>query len=141
MKILVCLGGLKYGDIATAFAAKISKVLDSEISLLHVVPHIHTHGMRINFGAEPKSPQEITELKERAKRILKKEGITKPNTIRRKGEPVKEILNESRKGYHMIITGSSKLKGAEKALFESVSYQVAEYAKIPVLIVKKNVDI
>jgi nucleotide-binding universal stress UspA family protein len=39
----------------------------------------------------------------------------------------------------MVVTGTRGAKGLERHLFESVSYQVAEYAKIPVLVVRKEV--
>jgi nucleotide-binding universal stress UspA family protein len=139
--MLVCLGGLKYGEIASAVAAKVARAIDAEVSLLHVTPEVHSHHKRMKFGAEAKTASEVLQFLERTKKIFEREGITNIKIVRRKGEPAREILRESEKGYQMVVTGSRGLKGIEKAIFHSVSYQIAEYATIPVLVVKRNVEI
>lgn len=47
------------------------------------------------------------------------------------------IIEESDRGYDLLILSSAGLSGVERTLFGSVSYEVAGYANIPVLIVKR----
>jgi len=74
------------------------------------------------------------------KEIAEKENV-KVNTIARIGNPASEIIEESEKGYDVIVVGSKGLSGIKRCLLGSVAEHVVRYSKIPVLVVKdpKNI--
>jgi nucleotide-binding universal stress UspA family protein len=58
------------------------------------------------------------------------------------GDPARELIHEveSRK-YDFALVGTAGAKGIQRAVLGSVSGKVAEYSPIPVLVVKRNVEI
>ncbi len=71
------------------------------------------------------------------KQAAEKENI-KVNTIVKIGKPDTEIIEESEKGYNVIIIGSKGLSGIKRFLLGSVAEHVVRYSKIPVLVVKNK---
>lgn len=136
MKILLCIGGKIYGEHAAGFVGKLSKGMEIDCTVLYVNPAAKT--FRGQKFPALKTKEEIDEFMCRAVHILECCGVKKIRTVIRDGEPTKEILLEAEEGYHMVVTGTRGAKGLERHLFENVSYHVAEYAKIPVLVVRSE---
>ncbi|MEE8401469.1 MAG: universal stress protein [Candidatus Hydrothermarchaeaceae archaeon] len=137
MKILLCIGGEVYGEHAAGFVGRLGKGMDIDCTVLYVNPGAKT--FRYQKFPLLKTKEEIDEFVERAVDILKTGGVKEVRTVIRDGESTREILEEAEEGYHLVVTGTRGAKGLERHLFESVSYQVAEYAKVPVLVVRKEV--
>jgi len=135
LKVLLCIRGNDYGEYAAGFVGRLAKGIEIDCTLLHVEPKTKTF-----YGFEfptPRTKEEIDGFIGRVLKILKTYGVSKFQTILREGEPVREILQESeRGGYSMVVTGTHGAKGLDRFLFESVSYHVAEYAAVPVLVVR-----
>ncbi len=141
MKILVGICGEKYGQIGIRLAGKIARATDGEVTMLHVIPEIFTTHHKLKFGAVAKSQDEVAEILEHSSYLLEREGVKSAKAIQKRGEPAREILRESEKGYQIIVTGTKGLRGVEKFLFGSVSLEVAEYARIPVLAARKDAEL
>jgi nucleotide-binding universal stress UspA family protein len=137
MKLLLCIGGRVYGEYAAGFVGRLSKDMEIDCTVLYVNPEART--FRAQKFPTPRTKEEIDGFIGRVVHILKTGGVEKVRTVIRDGEPTHEILKEAEEGYHMVVTGTHGAKGLERHLFESVSYQVAEYAKISVLVVRKEV--
>lgn len=137
MKVLLCIGGRSYGEHAAGFVGRLSRGMEIDCTVLYVNPEAKT--FRGQKFPTLKTKEEIDEFVGRVVDILKTGGVEEVRTAIRDGESTREILRESEKGYHMVVTGTRGAKGLERHLFESVSYQVAEYAKVPVLVVRKEV--
>ena len=136
MKILLCIGGRVYGKHAAGFVGRLSKDVEIDCTVLYVNPEART--FRAQKFPTPRTKEEIDGFIEEVVHILKTGGVEKVRTVIRDGEPTHEILKEAEEGYHMVVTGTHGAKGLERHLFESVSYQVAEYANISVLVVRKE---
>lgn len=137
LKILLCVGGRVYGEYAAEFVTQLGRDMKIDCTVLYVNPEARTfRGQRF---PTPKSRKEIEELVEQVVDILKDGVLEDVRTIIRDGEPVREILKEAEEGYHMVVTGTRGASGLERHLFESVASQVAEYAEVPVLVVRDEV--
>jgi nucleotide-binding universal stress UspA family protein len=141
MEILAGISGGKYCRIAARIAGQISKALDGEVTLLYVRPRVVTAYFGHRVSGASRSLEEEKEILEQGLFVLKRQGVEKTRTIRRSGEPAREILKESAKGYKLLVTGTRDLRGIEKYLFGSVSSEIAQYAKVPVLVVRRNVEL
>ncbi len=150
MRILTYACGEKYYDIAIKIAGRLAQASKAELTFLYVRPKIPTTYKKVYEGwldKHGKSVGEQVEFKRVEDMLFKhtdellKEFKIKPKKIMREGKVAEEILKESDRGYHLLIAGSTGLKGMLRTLFGSISYEVAEYAKIPVLVVKKDVEI
>jgi len=142
-----------YSNILVAFdGSKASnKALDHAISMLQVTPDakisiIHVFGFpRVYFG-ESYAPistsvtKEYYDLAEQtvetAKQRLKDAGVT--GTVELiQGAPAEVILDYSKKNnFDVIIIGSRGLGGIREFVLGSVSHNVVQHARIPVLVVK-----
>jgi nucleotide-binding universal stress UspA family protein len=136
MRVLLCIGGRIYGEYAAGFVGRLSRGMRVDCTVLYVNPEART--FRGQKFPTPKTKKEIEEFMERVVNILEEGGVEEVRTITRVGEPTREILQEAEKGYHMVVTGTRGARGLERHLFESVSSQVAEYADIPVMVVRKE---
>lgn len=151
-KILVPYDGSKWADKALKQAIEYAKLLkDSEVTLLYVVPEVHTppsydYGMRL---PSVKSTKEyVKELYQKMKSdasevlIRKKKEFTQagvPNVQMRVsiGNPVKQILAiATDEKADLIIVGSIGRSGiARFKTIGSVSRSLSERATCPVMIV------
>lgn len=136
MRVLLCIGGEVYGKHAAGFVGRLSKDMEIDCTVLYVNPEAWT--FRAQKFPAVKTREEIDGFIGGVVDILKAGGVEEVRTTIREGEPTREILQESEKSYHLVVTGTRGAKGLERHLFESVSYQVAEYAKTSVLVVRKE---
>jgi nucleotide-binding universal stress UspA family protein len=136
MKILLCIRGRVHGEHSAGFVGRLARGAEIDCTVLYVNPESKT--FRGQKYPTPHTEEEIDAFMSKVGHILKNSGIEKVSTIIRDGEPAKEILQESGKGYQMVVTGTRGAKGLDRRLFETVSYRVAENAKIPVLVVREE---
>lgn len=141
MEILTGFCGEKYCRIGARIAGQIAKAMDSGVTMLYVRPRVMTTYFGHRVDGATRSLREEEEILEHGTLVLRRLGVEKIKGIKRSGEPAREILKESEKGYKLLITGTRDLKGIEKFLFGSVSSEIAQYAKIPVLVVRRDVEL
>jgi nucleotide-binding universal stress UspA family protein len=129
-KILVGVDGSKCSDDAVRYAADLSKKFDAAVTLMHVYrPPETTREL-----AAHERPEEAKVKLDESKRIMDGLGIG-CKTIFATGHPAGAILEESAKGYDLIILGSRGMGFVEGFLLGSTTTRVAHHAKMPVLIV------
>ncbi len=136
-------------DNLLVVSRQVIKALNGEVTAMYVAPEVpKRYYSLLNIPAGP-SGETIAKMFgvewvaekvfEKVKKAL--EGI-KVETKSVVGDPAREILNEIDEGnYDFAVVGTSGATGIQRAILGSVSGKVAEYSKIPVLIVKKKTDI
>lgn len=129
MKILCCMYGGEYGYNALRIASQIAKGTNSRLTVMYVAGRVGKHFA----GSELKD-----QIFEKINDILKEKGVTAEKKFVTKKNIADVILEESDKGYNLVILGSARFSGLRRVLFRSVSHQVAEFADIPVLVVKRK---
>lgn len=151
MKILTCMYGGEHGYTALKIASQIARATGGALTVIYVVEKLPErfrtsfhytiveggktladllHGLPFLKEKIYKRVDEITEeygLKAEKKMVA--------------GKTSDVILEESEKGYDLVVVGSAGMSGIERFLYGSVSYEVAEYANVPVLVVKKDVSL
>lgn len=139
-KLLVPIDGSEHAEEAMFFALDLAEKLDSEVKILNVFPNV-------TFFAS--SPMWVGEHLERMKgesrqmleNHLEKARERKPDldisTELKEGRPADVIVEYAEEeDYSMIVMGSRGLGVVGAAVLGSVSKEVVEKSKRPVLIVK-----
>ena len=151
MKILACMYGGEHGYNALKIACKIAKGMGADIHVLYVFEKIPDRYMA-QFEATVAGPgTTIAELirgtPEMRENISKKvDGILGESGCKADVEFVSKkkvadaILEEAGDRYELVVLGSAEFRGIERSIFGSVSYNVAEHADVPVLVVKRETD-
>lgn len=149
MKILSCMYGGEYGYSALRIASKIAKATSSELTLMYVVEKAPDR-FATRLGETAAGPgktiadlyQNIPDLKDtifkNVDEILEKNGVTSEKEFVTGRKIADAILEKAETGYDLVVLGSGGFTGVERMLFGSVSYQVAESANVPVLVVKQT---
>ena len=150
MRILVAVDGSETSRRAGLLAIDLAARTGSEISFMNVIPStaIRTlvHALPFATAQEFKGPLYATPhtLKEKlTRRVLEvleelrveaeKRGL-RPEFIIAEGDPARKIVEESRKGYDLLVIG---YRGAwVSSLPGKVAMRVLERSRIPVLVVK-----
>jgi nucleotide-binding universal stress UspA family protein len=140
MEILAGICGEKSCRIGARIAGHLAKAMDGEVTMLYVRPKVMTAYFGHKVSGALHSSKEEDEILEQGRLVLRRMGVEKTRRIKRSGEPAREILKESAKGYKLLVTGTRDLKGIEKFLFGSTSEEIAQYAEIPVLVVRRDVE-
>ncbi len=144
-KILVPIDGSDASWNALDYASQIGAKFSSELLVINVVQPFYNAG----FFALPMDSgllaSQMDEMKENAQNILNtvNERIGDyPAAITTKvetGHPSEQIIKVAQKeGCDTIVIGSRGLSGVAEFVLGSVSSTVAQYAKIPVIIVKSE---
>lgn len=141
MEILTGFCGEKYCRIGARIAGQLAKATEGEVTMLYVRPKVLTTYFGHKVSGASRSFEEEDEILEHGSLVLKRMGVEKTQRMKRSGEPAGEILKESARGYKLLVTGTRDLRGVEKYLFGSVSSEIAQYAKIPVLVVRRDVEL
>jgi nucleotide-binding universal stress UspA family protein len=141
MEILAGICGEKSCRIGARIAGHLAKAMDGEVTMLYVRPKVMTAYFGHKVSGALHSSKEEDEILEQGRLVLRRMGVEKTRRIKRSGEPAREILKESAKGYKLLVTGTRDLKGIEKFLFGSTSEEIAQYAEIPVLVVRRDVEL
>jgi len=145
-KILFATDGSECAEIAEKYAIKLAKEENGEITAINVRDISYaTIPTGMNEGIASLSIEDIItnekklgeEILNKFKQYAEKENV-KVNTIVKIGRPDKEIIEESKNGYDVIVIGSKGLTGIKRYLLGSVAEHVVRYAEIPVLVVKSK---
>ncbi len=130
-KLLVCVDGSKYSEDAVRYAVELWKKFGSSVTLMFVWPPPVGSGQSIVFYEIPE--YDLDKLKG-AEGILKEAGI--PYDLKtHMGNPAMHIIDESKKGYDLVLMGSRGLGSVEGFLLGSVTGRVAHHIHVPLLIV------
>jgi nucleotide-binding universal stress UspA family protein len=142
-KILVPVDGSEPSWRALQYAAEIGTKFESELSIVHIIQPFYNAGLLslpIDSGL---LAMQIDDMKKNAESILesaKEKLATYPVKVTAKtetGHPSERILKAAEEmGCDAIVIGSRGLSGIAEFVLGSVSSNVSQYAKIPVLIVK-----
>ena len=129
-KILVGVDGSKCSNEAVRYAAELSKKFEATVTLLHVYRPPETTR---ELPAHEKREEAEVKLDD-SKKIMDELGVG-CESIFSIGNPASMIIEESGKGYDLIVMGSRGMGFVEGFLLGSTTTRVAHHAKIPVLIV------
>ena len=130
-RLLVCVDGSKYSEDAVRYAVEIWRKYNSSITLMFVWPPPAASGQGIVIREIPE--YELEKLVG-AEKILKDAGITY-SVIKKIGNPAMHIIDESKKGYDLVLMGSRGLGSVEGFLLGSVTSRVTHHVRVPILIV------
>lgn len=137
MKILVATDGSEGSEKAVEFASRLASESGSTVTILHVTPKIRTtkEDVITLLKKEIGSPQEAGEkYLIKARKIAEKRGI-KTKTKLLAGDPLDEILKEADK-HDIVAVGSQGLGAIDRFLLGSVSSELVQKSKTPVLVVR-----
>ena len=149
-KILAPIDGSKPSSNALLKALELAKTHGSEVEILHVMTFTEDAPKDPENAANIDSPPEwidsyVSRVKkndenmlnaalEHAKTMVPNAKITIKLLI---GSPGNEIILEAgRGGFDLIVIGSRGLSGIKEVVLGSVSHQVVNESKVPVLVVK-----
>ena len=140
--ILVCLGGLGYGQSAEELGLEIASQVKASVTLLHIVPLIELDYPKARTVRENWEHLEDTDTifgknLRRGMELAHKVNL-KANLKIRQGNVVEEIVTEIREGdYDLICMGSPySAHGLRKLYAPNVTAEVAEAIDCPVITVK-----
>jgi nucleotide-binding universal stress UspA family protein len=149
-KILAPIDGSKPSSNALLKALELAKTHGSEVEILHVMTFTEDAPKDPENAANIDSPPEwidsyVSRVKKNDENMLKdavihSKTIAPNNKITSKlliGKPGDEITHEAEQGgFDLIVIGSRGLGGLKELVLGSVSHQVVNESKIPVLVVK-----
>ena len=134
-RILVGIDGSSNSNRAASFAADIAKKFDADVTVLFVVaPSDHDmlagKSTTMDEGKKSFGEQRI----EKAETVFKAAGV-KFDTDIQFGHAAEKILMVSERGYDLVVVGSRGLSAVRGFLMGSVSGQVSQHSKVPVVVV------
>jgi nucleotide-binding universal stress UspA family protein len=130
-KILACVDGSKSSEEAVNRAAEISMKFGSSVTLVYVWEPPNTGGK--GYAAKEIPMAELEKI-EGAEKILEAAGVPY-NVVHGIGHPAKGIIDESNRGYDLVVMGSRGLGGVEGFLLGSVTSRVSHHVRVPLMIV------
>ncbi len=137
MKILVATDGSDGSEKAIRFASRLASESNSTVALLHVIPKIETtkEDIIILLKEEIGSPVKAgTKYLEAGRKIAGEFGI-EAETKLLEGHPAEEILKEA-DAYDLIVASSHGKGKVDRFLLGSVSLELVQKSKVPVLVVR-----
>lgn len=151
MKILSCIYGGRHGYTALKISSQIAKATRSDLTVLYAVEEMPSR-FTSRFEHTIVGPgqtladliRELPHLKDeifnRVDEITGEYGIKAKKKMATGKKVADVILEEADERYDLAVLGSAGFSGVERMLFGSASYQVAEFANVPVLVVKRKAD-
>jgi len=145
--ILIAIDGSEIGWKALNWAFKFAKSMGSDIVIIHVAPPGFTIKQVVNATCEapisivPEPPEcvkerilKVLEVLEEARRRAEEVGL-KVDFVLRHGDPSREIVKETSKGYSLVIIGH---RGFSKHRFGlgSIAEKIVREAQCSVFVVK-----
>ena len=133
--ILICVDGSSNSNRATTFAANIAKKFDAKATLLFVVApsdHDMLAGKSTSMAEEKRGFGE--DRLKKAESILADAGVKYDHDIEF-GHAAEKILLVSERGYDLIVLGTRGLSAVRGFMMGSVSSQVSQHSKVPVVVV------
>ncbi len=134
-RILVGIDGSSNSNKAASFAAKIAKQFDAEVTLLFVVSpsdHDMLAGKSTTMNEENRGFGE--QRLKNAESTFTETGVNFDTDIEF-GHAAEKILQVSERGYDLVVVGNRGLSAVRGFLMGSVSSQVAQHSKVPVVVV------
>lgn len=122
MKILLCVAGMPYAEDAISLGSIVAGLTQSPVTLLHVIRREEDRaaGERILAAACENLPD-----------------LTVDTRIRR-GDPVRQIMTEVRKGkYDLMIVGARQVGGLTQQLPGSVAQKIVRHTPTSVLVARE----
>ncbi len=149
-KILVPIDGSKLAADALLHALDLAKTQRAEVEILHVMSITEDLPREQKTLGNKDSPPEwvkdyVTRVRENDEKMLgealkRSKALVPGITVSSKlllGRPGEVIANEAEKGgYDLIVIGSRGLGGIKELVLGSVSHEVVNKSKVPVLVVK-----
>jgi nucleotide-binding universal stress UspA family protein len=142
-KILIPIDGSEQADKALNLTLDLARKYNSEVEILHVVPPIPAY---ITSTVNPKWLKEYHEEAKKEGRKLLSESIKQAQSKAKdlkissnlsEGRPSNNIVEKAEnEDFDLIVMGSRGLGGVKGSLLGSVSNQVVNETKIPILLVK-----
>ena len=136
--ILVPVDGSDQSLQSAQVAAALAGEKGGKVHLIHVLrPYAFEYmGMEGRDVVVPGGATETAQrILDKIQETIAKEGLEITSEIAY-GNPGKVIVDESKKGYDLIVMGSRGLGGISAAMLGSVSNQVSNYALCPVLLTR-----
>lgn len=139
-RILVPTDGSEYSRRAMTTAAEYARVLNAEITLLHVVSQPTTHMYDFTIDEfYPLSEDQVNGISHKVFEATCEQVEAGQVTIEKKavtGYPASEILSELENDIDLVIMGSRGHRPLIGALIGSVTQRVIAEARCPVMVVK-----
>jgi len=142
-KVLIFTDGSASAKGAVTFWAQLNKTKEPQATVLHAIPEIYTRFQdvigsvsRQELEFHQNLPSERTKCLNQAHLILTDSGIEAKVKLR-EGDPVEEILEESKQGYDLIIMGFGSEKDANWSTLGRQAIKVIEHSLMPVLVWKE----
>lgn len=133
-RILIGIDGSSNSNRAAALAAQMAQKFEAKATLLFVVSP-SDHDMLAGKSTYIDEEKGFGEQRmEKAKAALKDAGISFDTDIEF-GNAAEKILMVSERGYDLVVVGTRGLSAIRGFLMGSVSSQVSQHAKIPVVVV------
>ena len=138
--LLVAIDGSEHCKRAAERALELAKILSAKITIITAIAPVPQHWA----GTSPVYVETLVQkqeahahvVAEQYKKFFEEEGL-EATTVVQKGDPAEEINKVVDAGdYYMVIMGSRGLTGIKRALLGSVTNNVVQSCKIPVLVVK-----
>ena len=134
-RILVCNDGSSNSNRAAAFAADIAKKLEANVTVLFVVsPSDHDMLAGKATGMDEGRKGFGEQRLEKATTIFKDASVNFDTDIEF-GNAAEKVLMVSERGYDLVVVGSRGLSAVRGFLMGSVSSQVSQHSKVPVVVV------
>lgn len=137
-KILIAYDGSEHALRAIKAAASLAEQYNSEVTVITVLDFA-TSGLGLSFDVGVIPQQVMDSVQDEAKKLLdevvKEFGSRPVQTLTAYGHPAAEIIEESKKGYQLVVMGSRGLGELRGLIMGSVSDRVAHYVSCPVLII------
>lgn len=142
--ILICLGGLGYGQAAEEMGLEIASRVKAPVTLLHVVPMIdldypEARAVRENWEHLEDTDTVFGQNLRRGMQLARAENLEADLKVRQ-GNVVEEIVAEIREGdYNLVCMGSPySTQGLRKIYAPNVTAEVADAIGCPVLTVRSS---
>ncbi|HEY3418923.1 MAG TPA: universal stress protein [Methanomassiliicoccales archaeon] len=133
-RILVGIDGSSNSNRAASLAAQVAKKFDAKVTLLFVVSP-SDHDMLAGKSTYIDEEKGFGEQRmEKAKMAFAEAGITFDTDIEF-GNAAEKILTVSERGYDLVVVGTRGLSAIRGFLMGSVSSQVSQHSKVPVMVV------
>ena len=134
-RILVCNDGSSNSNRAAAFGADMAKKLEANVTVLFVVaPSDHDMLAGKSTGMDEGRRGFGEQRLEKATAIFKDAGVNFDTDIEF-GNAAEKVLLVSERGYDLVVVGSRGLSAVRGFLMGSVSSQVSQHSKVPVVVV------
>ncbi len=134
-RMVVAVDGSGCSDRAVLVAAELAGAFGSEVVVVHVAPEIVGWGIAV----EAESPDEASDVADRAVRELKDRGLSARPEVRRalRGLVASEIVHAAEaEDAGLIVMGSRGHGDLSGLLLGSVAHKVLHLAHVPVTVVK-----